>query len=107
MDTLTGGAGRDRLIGGAGNDLLTGGADSDIFRFNPNDGLDTITDFETGIDRLVLHSTMWTGTKTAAQIVADHGTIFEGQAGFMFNGTSIRLDGIADPLDIVNDIVIL
>lgn len=44
------------LVGGAGADTLTGGGGADTFLFNPKDSgaRDTITDFETGIDRLDL-----------------------------------------------------
>jgi Ca2+-binding RTX toxin-like protein len=55
-DTLSGGDGNDTLVGGAGNDALTGGADADTFWFNvaPNasSNLDTITDFESDVDKL-------------------------------------------------------
>ncbi|MFM6785900.1 MAG: hypothetical protein ACKPJN_09550 [Microcystis panniformis] len=45
-DILTGTADNDTLIGGLGNDTLTGGAGGDQFTFNnPNEGIDTITDF--------------------------------------------------------------
>lgn len=54
-DTLDGGAGRDTLVGGAGNDVLTGGAGSDTFYFwGPFIGRNRITDFEPGIDRIVI-----------------------------------------------------
>ena len=49
-DSLNGGAGRDVLVGGNGKDTLTGGSDSDIFKFNRTAGIDTITDFENGLD---------------------------------------------------------
>jgi Ca2+-binding RTX toxin-like protein len=50
-DTLTGGVGNDTLIGGLGNDALTGGAGVDVFVLNPT-GIDTITDFSPGTDRI-------------------------------------------------------
>ncbi|NJL88673.1 MAG: DUF4347 domain-containing protein [Coleofasciculaceae cyanobacterium SM2_1_6] len=53
-DVLNGGIGNDILIGGLGDDLLTGGAGSDRFRLVANHGIDTITDFEVGIDFLEL-----------------------------------------------------
>jgi Ca2+-binding RTX toxin-like protein len=47
-DTINGGDGNDRIIGGLGNDVLTGGNGSDTFVYTAGDGLDTISDFNTG-----------------------------------------------------------
>ena len=50
-DTLIGTKGDNVITGGAGADKLTGGAGADTFVFNlPSDGVDTITDFVSGID---------------------------------------------------------
>ncbi len=47
-DTLLGGNGNDTLLGGTNNDSLTGGAGADRFAYdNTNQGVDTITDFNT------------------------------------------------------------
>lgn len=51
---LFGEAGDDQLNGFGGNDVLSGGAGRDIFTFFANAGIDTITDFQTGVDRIVL-----------------------------------------------------
>ena len=54
-DILDGGAGNDYLRGYAGNDILTGGTGADRFvleRTLAANGLDRITDFETGVDVL-------------------------------------------------------
>lgn len=52
-DRINGGAGADVLIGGADNDVLTGGAGADIFVFAGVDqGRDTITDFQIGVDKI-------------------------------------------------------
>ncbi|MBW7901090.1 MAG: hypothetical protein H3C26_06420 [Rhodocyclaceae bacterium] len=57
-DTIDGQAGNDTITGGGGADVLTGGAGADTFRYTSvNDsrgvsGVDTITDFTTGTDKL-------------------------------------------------------
>lgn len=63
-DILDGGMGNDRLDGGAGNDTLTGGSGRDFFRFdsgrafNAADlGIDRVTDFVRGTDKIVLDKT--------------------------------------------------
>lgn len=53
-DTLIGGDGNDLLSGGLGNDTLTGGNGSDIFVLAVGKGSDVITDFQDGIDFLLL-----------------------------------------------------
>ena len=53
-DTLIGGNGDDLLFGGWGRDLLIGGVGADSFLLAANTGTDTIDDFESGIDTLVL-----------------------------------------------------
>lgn len=58
-DILAGDAGNDTLIGGLGSDTLTGGAGEDAFVMHRNwaediPSQDVITDFELGIDRLLL-----------------------------------------------------
>ena len=54
IDTLRGGNDGDVLQGNAGNDTLTGGAGFDYFQMTAGMGVDTITDFEDGIDRIDL-----------------------------------------------------
>jgi Ca2+-binding RTX toxin-like protein len=68
-DTLQGGLGDDVMVGGLGNDKLFGGEDSDVysggdgadrFFFEASDGPggnDRISDFEDGIDLIVLRGT--------------------------------------------------
>ena len=58
-DTIIGGAGDDSLIGGDGADVLTGGAGADAFIFTAKSqstvaAPDVVTDFEQGIDHIVL-----------------------------------------------------
>ena len=53
QDQLNGGVGNDFLNGGSGDNTLTGGADSDTFVVS-RAGKNRITDFEDGVDFLVL-----------------------------------------------------
>jgi Ca2+-binding RTX toxin-like protein len=60
-DVLRGGGGNDTIEGGRGNDTVTGGSGSDrfVFRSTPDGYMDTITDFTSGSDRLVLHQSIF------------------------------------------------
>jgi len=53
-DFLVGSAGDDLLDGGNGNDTLRGGLGEDIFVFAAGEGIDTITDFSLGTDKIGL-----------------------------------------------------
>ncbi|MEO1238899.1 MAG: calcium-binding protein, partial [Pseudomonadota bacterium] len=53
-DTLDGGMGADILVDGGGSDLLIGGAGADLFVLEADGQIDTIADFEPGVDRLGL-----------------------------------------------------
>lgn len=55
-DLLDGGTGDDRLSGDGGNDTLTGGAGRDSFSFSFLAGNDTIMDFNTAEDSILLDS---------------------------------------------------
>ena len=47
-DTISAGSGNDYIEGGTGDDLLSGGDGDDYFTYNAGDGLDTISDFNSG-----------------------------------------------------------
>ena len=53
-DSIYGGDGFDIIFGGAGDDRLEGGAGSDAFHFAPDHGNDTIGDFDTSEDFILL-----------------------------------------------------
>lgn len=77
-DTLNGGAGNDVLYGGTGNDTLTGGAGADKFVFasvlNASTNLDSIKDFVSGTDKIVLDNDIFTGFSAGQTLVS--GTTF-------------------------------
>jgi S-layer protein len=78
-DTIDGGAGNDTLSSGHGADVLTGGAGADVFRIDGSAktlaGLDRITDFTHGEDRLVFHdAAVATATNFATDTAVDFHT---------------------------------
>mgnify|MGYP001052323563 CR=1 FL=1 len=73
-DTLSGADGNDTLTGGAGSDRLTGGNGADRFRFvTTGDGVDTITDFASGTDKIAI-------------VAANFGLVAGGTANLVVNG---------------------
>jgi VCBS repeat-containing protein len=52
--TGVGNAGDNRMTGGTGDDIMTGGAGADTFVATASNGLDRITDFLSGTDRIEL-----------------------------------------------------
>jgi Ca2+-binding RTX toxin-like protein len=69
-DTLTGSSGANDLTGGAGSDRLIGGAGADRFFLNSPSGSDTLTDFVSASDKIVVSQ--------AAIRVGDGDTTVEG-----------------------------
>lgn len=72
QDVLDGEAGNDELTGGLYNDdILTGGTGADRFIFNGNDGIDTIADFSTIDDTIVVSAAGFGGgLKSGAAITS-------------------------------------
>jgi predicted extracellular nuclease len=73
-DTITGGSGDDYLSGDAGNDILTGGTGADIFAFGQLGGRDTINDFDTTLDKILLANNI-NVTNTLVSDVDHNGTM--------------------------------
>ncbi|HJV02675.1 MAG TPA: choice-of-anchor L domain-containing protein, partial [Burkholderiaceae bacterium] len=105
-DVLLGGGAADLLVGGAGNDTLTGGAGADVFRFesalSASSNLDTITDFQSGVDLLQLENAIFkkllaTGPLAAANFVASAtGTAVDANDYVLFNTSTGALSYDAD-----------
>ena len=56
----------------------------DVFVFNAGDDRDTIKDFGRGQDRLELDDALWTGFKSAEDVVDDHARIKDGDIVLTF-----------------------
>ena len=122
-DILYGGLGNDAIDGGAGNDSLIGGAGSDRFIFNSGQpftqanaqsvGVDTITDFWQGTDKIVLSKTTFTGidsavgngfSQSAEFLVVENTTVLNsllgslGRANIVYNKETGGLNYISDSL---------
>jgi uncharacterized protein len=96
-DILNGGAGRDQLSGDIGNDVLTGGAGADEFLISWLGGNDTITDFEVGIDQLVLN----TGLSVRSTHLDDaNGDGIADLRLTLNNGARVTLLGVSDFADV-------
>jgi VCBS repeat-containing protein len=93
-DTLFGGEGRDVLAGGNGNDRLEGGAGADIFQFGKGGGTDTVTDFQTGVDRLALESGIGVAGSHVSDVNGDG--MLDLTVAFTNGGGSAVLLGVSD-----------
>jgi hypothetical protein len=95
-DTLTGGTGNDTLTGESGNDTLNGGLGADTFVFAGGFGVDKINDFRIAQnDHLSFDHSLWTGTKTASQVVSQFAHVGAGEVVFDFGaGREVHLAGL-------------
>ena len=83
-DQLFGGTGADTLSGGAGNDTLTGGDGADRFVLDWATGVDVITDFVSGIDKIAISKSVFssiTGSVGSSATLASLGSAVAYDAG--------------------------
>ncbi len=94
---ISAGGGADALFGGAGNDTMTGGAGADQFVFASASGSDTITDFELGVDGLVLEAglTIVSTTEEDRGGTSDLDTVVEFSSGHEVVLEDVN--GVSDP----------
>ncbi len=114
-DRLNGGDGDDILMGGIGRDKLIGGAGADTFVFKAGWAVDRVNDFEDNIDTIELHSSLWGGGLTIAQVISTYGAsnvANNGNAGthveLNFGGGDVlKIHGISDANLLLDDISII
>ena len=98
-NAITGGAkGDDYLFAGAGIDTLTGGAGGDVFLFNEAvNGIDRLTDFVSGSDRIFMNSAVFSHTAFFA-LVQGSGAQFATAASstFLYDSSTGALSYDAD-----------
>ncbi|MDY7004440.1 MAG: S8 family serine peptidase [Cyanobacteriota bacterium] len=113
-DEMNGGIGRDRLNGGSGDDTMTGGASIDRFIFATNQefdtddiGVDEITDFVVGQDKIILSQTTFTAinsiatefatvTSNNAAATSDAVIVYNSNNGGLFYNTNGSAGGFGD-----------
>lgn len=80
-DTIRGGAGTDTLTGGAGRDILTGDDNGQVFAdhfvFTPGAGVDQVTDFQVGTDKVILNGFGNHPFGADGQLAYGHGVVGE------------------------------
>lgn len=99
VNLLSGEGGNDTLDGGAGKDVLTGGAGADRFMFSTklaSTNVDTVTDFEATVDKLVLDRLIFTRLGTASDFLTV-GAVSDAAGRFLvYNSATGKLSYDAD-----------
>ncbi len=91
-DILVGGDGDDVLTAGGGMDIMRGGAGADEFHFARGGNLALVRDFDPDDgDMLVLNSDLWDGNLTAAEVVAEKGSLNAGGHAWLRFGQGDRI----------------
>jgi Ca2+-binding RTX toxin-like protein len=114
-DILTGNDDSDTLYGGSGSDQLTGGSEADTFNFGSDFvtgdafsslGLDTITDFQSGVDKIQLQRSAFAALPPALSFatVSDDGLaassseaiVYSLGTGTLFYNTDGAINGFGE-----------
>lgn len=108
-DLLFGNGGNDRLSGEAGNDALAGGAGADGFVFARGAGADRIADFTLSQgDRLLFDDALWSGNRSAAQVVSSFARVTAEGVLFDFGANgSVLVQGLSSTAGLAGQIDIL
>ncbi|WP_194093728.1 calcium-binding protein [Marivivens aquimaris] len=105
-DKLFGDAGDDTLSGGAGRDKLIGGKGADTFELYSGADDNTILDFISGEDRIVLADTLWEGDLTVEELIDQYATVQNKSVVFDFGDVTLEVKGVKNPDLLIDDIAI-
>jgi Ca2+-binding RTX toxin-like protein len=98
-NSIVGSLGNDTIDGGLGKDTLVGGDGADFFVFSTKPStinVDTISDFQVGVDKLQLSSKVFTKLKVAADYLA-FGTASDSKSHYLiYDSASGKLSYDAD-----------
>lgn len=96
FDDVLSGGGDDVLDGGLGEDTLHGGKGADTFLFREGMNVDVISDFETGLDKIiVVMSVMDPNTRFDTTDTNSGLLVHDGESGFLLTGiakTDFQID---------------
>jgi Ca2+-binding RTX toxin-like protein len=88
-DIINLGAGNDTVNGGKGDDTITTGEGNDLIKFNEKGGADVVTDFNRGLDHVLLNIKV--GSNHVDDFQEFVGFLQSGAIQFWGDGTAIRL----------------
>lgn len=88
-NTLYGAFGDDVLYGGRGDDILAGAADADEFHFSRKSGIDSVLDFQPGMDEI--HFDGIKGATDFASMMAEHVTSIDGDVWITYGTDTVIL----------------
>lgn len=106
-DRLYGQSGNDTLFGGSETDWLYGGTGDDFFLFGKNSDKDLVRDFENNKDTVLIDDNLWTGEKTAQDVIDDYGERVGADVVFDFGNGDILIVENSNFSALSNDIEIV
>jgi serralysin len=108
-DVSYGGLQADTITFGSGNDTAWGGDGADTFVFGDSDNTDRIRDFTLGEDTLSLNDDLWTGSKSALDVIDDYASVnADGNTVFKFDsGETLYVSGVSDLSSLSDDLIIV
>ena len=106
-DRLYGQSGDDYLIGGADTDWLYGGTGEDRFLFGENFDKDLVRDFENNVDTILINDNLWSGTKSAQDVIDEYAIRDGADVVFDFGNGDILIVENTNFSALSNDIAIV